>query len=86
MHRIFYKIFVYAADETRRTMLSGSPAILGHMPFRSVTLRPLFSQSLPFSFCEMKNTKKRAYVFLFHKNKVARSVPIPVSLEQERWF
>jgi hypothetical protein len=28
--------------------ICGSPAILGLLPFRSVTLRPLLSQSLPF--------------------------------------
>jgi len=31
--------------------LSGSPAIMGHEPVRSVTLRPPLSQSLPFSYC-----------------------------------
>lgn len=26
---------------------------MGHLPFRSVTLRPLLSQSLPFSYCNI---------------------------------
>ena len=48
-HSRYCLIHLNPCVRLRRVVFHGSPAILGHLPVRSVTLRPLLSQSLPFS-------------------------------------